>query len=203
MVGNGGPTTGCLIRIVTKYRGYKDACVRLRCQQSPVPSICCSFPYSSPSLSRSLLMQSHITISVYLACISPQLSRHQLSLSVFSSPILSIQPSHVLLTNFFVNSNLHSHFIHSSLISSRNSHDYFYQVVIRKAGPSPVVSLLVPSSQVYPCIRRNTRAVIGDIRISPINPSNLLQAFTPDVVLFVTKAINLVGFLLDKCHFLS
>ena len=28
MVGNRGPITGCLIHIVTKYRGYKDACVR-------------------------------------------------------------------------------------------------------------------------------------------------------------------------------
>ena len=28
MVGNGGPITGCLIHIVTKLRGYKDACVR-------------------------------------------------------------------------------------------------------------------------------------------------------------------------------
>ena len=28
MVGNGGPITGCLIHIVTKYREYKDACVR-------------------------------------------------------------------------------------------------------------------------------------------------------------------------------
>ena len=33
-----------------------------------------------------------------------------------------------------------------SLISSLNSRDYSYQVVFRKPGPSPVVSLLVPSS---------------------------------------------------------
>ena len=29
VVGNGGPITGCLIHRVTKYRGYKDARVRL------------------------------------------------------------------------------------------------------------------------------------------------------------------------------
>ena len=27
-VGNGGPITGCLVRIVTKYSGFQDACVR-------------------------------------------------------------------------------------------------------------------------------------------------------------------------------
>ena len=29
IVGNSGPIAGCLINRVTKYRGYKDACVRL------------------------------------------------------------------------------------------------------------------------------------------------------------------------------
>ena len=53
-----------------------------------------------------------------------------------------------LLSTFF-HSKLHSHFIPSSNISSLNSYDYSYQVVFRKPGPSPVVSLLVPSFQVH------------------------------------------------------
>ena len=29
MVGNGGPVTGFLINIITKYRGYKNVCVNV------------------------------------------------------------------------------------------------------------------------------------------------------------------------------
>ena len=44
------------------------------------------FPHSSATISRSLLIQSLITISVFLASISPPLSGHLFSLSIFHLP---------------------------------------------------------------------------------------------------------------------
>ena len=37
MIDNGGPITGCLIRRVTKYTGYKDVCIRF---SFPVLAFC-------------------------------------------------------------------------------------------------------------------------------------------------------------------
>ena len=56
--------------------------------------------------------------------------------------ILSTRPVLVLLTNFLntlLHYNLHSHFIHPSLTSSNNSHDYSYHVVFLKPGSSPLL----------------------------------------------------------------
>ena len=64
------------------------------------------FFHSSPTISRSLLMQSLIAISIFLASISPPLSGH------LSVSLLSFHPF--------------------SFISSLNSHDYPYLVVFRK-----------------------------------------------------------------------
>ena len=72
------------------------------------------FCHSSPILSRSLLMQSPIAVSIFLASISPPLSGHQLSAN-FSSPIfLHDQPmySSTIFLRTFLHFILHSHFIH-------------------------------------------------------------------------------------------
>ena len=72
-----------------------------------------SFFRSSPTLSRSLLMQSPIPISVFLASISPPLYGHS-SLPVFYLPYFAhdqpMQPSPIFLRTF-LHSNFHSHFI--------------------------------------------------------------------------------------------
>ena len=80
----------------------------LLCQQSPIPSIC-HFFHSSPSLSRSLLMQCPSQVR---SSSSPPFPFHFQG-KFFISHFFP----HVLLTNFFLelsftSTNLHSHFIH-------------------------------------------------------------------------------------------
>ena len=104
--------------------------------------------YSSSILSRSLLMQSSIAISVFLASISPPLSGHLLSLPVFHLPFfLHDQPmySSPISPENFPSLQHPLSFLPLSIISSLNSHEYSYQVDFRKPGPSPLVYLLVPS----------------------------------------------------------
>ena len=73
-----------------------------------------SFFHSYPTLSRSLLIQSLIAISVYLASIYPTLSGHLLSASFSSPNCLHDQPiySHQFLLRTFLHTNLHPHLIH-------------------------------------------------------------------------------------------
>ena len=83
------------------------------CQQFPIPSIY-NFFHSSPTLSRSLLMQSSITISVFLAFISTLFSGYLFALPVFLIPFLHMTNSctpYQFLLRTFLHSNLYSHFI--------------------------------------------------------------------------------------------
>ena len=122
-------------------------------QQSPIPIL--FFSRNLPPLSMSLLMQS-------LSQFRPSFPLHYLGsysrcqLFIYHSFQMTgpFQPApHQCLLKTFLQSksNIHSHFIRSSLISSHNSHDSSYRVVFRKPGPS-VVSLLVPSSLVLSCV---------------------------------------------------
>ena len=89
------------------------------------------FSIFSHSFYVTFIMQSPIASGISLP-----LSEHVFALPVFislssymSSPCTSHQ-FHSTFRHF----NLHSHFIHSSLISSFNSHVYSYQVVFRKTA---------------------------------------------------------------------
>ena len=113
--------------------------------------------HSSPTLSRSLLMQppSQFRSS------SPLFPLHYLGIcslcQFFISQLFYMTSScalHQFLLRTFLHSNLHSHLIHFLVISSLNSHDYSYLVVIfsRKSILSPVVSLFMPQSLVHSCM---------------------------------------------------
>ena len=97
---------------------------------------------------------------------------------------------HQFLLKTFLHSNLHSHFIHF-LLSARslNSHDYYYQVVFAKRGPSLVVSL-VSSSLVHSCMPELSTFPLRlrDLRLSPVTRSTFLQTF----VLAVTTTYTVV-----------
>ena len=92
-----------------------------------------------------------------------------------------------------------------SLISSLNSHDYFYQVIFSQIWTFSV-GAIVSSAFMYAGVTHELSTFplrIRDMRLSSITPSTFLQAFAPAVILDVAKAINIVDFALGKCHFLS
>ena len=111
------------------------------CQQSKIPSMY-HFLHSSPTLSRSLLMQPpnrHFGLRLlhfHSTFWAPAL------FASFSFPIFFYMTSLCTPYQFLPPLSFNPF----SRISSLNSHDYSYQVLFRKPGHSRVVSLLVPSS---------------------------------------------------------
>ena len=107
---------------------------------------------------------------------------------------------HQFLLKPFLHSNLHSQFIHVSLNSSLNSHDYSYQVVFSRTWTFSCcfsVSAIVSSAFMYAWVTHELRTFplrFCDIRLSPTIISTFLQVFVPAVMLIVTKAINLVDY---------
>ncbi len=85
------------------------------------------FPNFSHTISRSLLMQPPIKISVFLASHFP--SNFWASLCKFFISHLFQMTSQCILHHFLLKKFLHSQFIHVSLISSLNSLDFSYQVL--------------------------------------------------------------------------
>ena len=61
---------------------------------------------------------------------------------------------HQFLVSIFHHSNLYFHLIHSSLISSFNSHNYSNQVVLSQTSAFSCLFSVMPSSQVHSCIPR-------------------------------------------------
>ena len=99
---------------------------------------------------------------------------------------------HVLLINFFFIPPpllFHPFF----LIRSLNSHDYSYQVFFGGKSCCFSVSAIVTSAFMYVGITHRLSTFplhLCDMRLSPITPSTLPQAFAPAAILIVTKAIN-------------
>ena len=141
----------------------------------------------------SLLMESHIAISVLLASISPPLSGRLLSVS-FSSHMFSTRPVYIHLTTFLY-SYLHSHFIHfllSALITSTIILTRLFSQtwIFRCLSVSAIVSCAFMSDLSTFSLR------LRDMRLSPITPSTFLLAFALAVILIVIKAINRVDWIL-------
>ena len=101
-----------LLFFIQRETSWRQSLSCVLCQPSPI-----LLSIISPTLSRLLLMQSAIAISVFLASISPPLSGHRSALlASFLSPIFfqmtSPCTSHQFLLRIFLHSKLHSHFIH-------------------------------------------------------------------------------------------
>ena len=166
----------------------------------------------SPTLSMSLLMQSPIAISVFLAFISPPLSVHLLSAS-FYLPFFymtrSCRPTpHQFLLRTLLHSNLHSHFIIFLLLALSTPTIILTRLFFIKIDFSCCfsVSAIVSSAFVYAGVTHELSTFhlrLRDMRLSPITQSPFLKVFGLAVILIVTKAINLVDFALGKCQLLS
>ena len=168
-------------------------------QPSPI-SFLYSFLQSSPALSRSVLMQSPIAMSVFLVSMptfwASALCQFFISHFIYMTNLCT---PHQLFLRTFLHSNLHSHFIHfllSALLTPTiiTSRSFFANLD------------LVSSVFMYAGVTHELNTFplrLRDMRLSPITPSTFLQAFVLAVILTVTKAINLVDFALGKCRFLS
>ena len=115
-----------LFFVFSLHSSFFSHCVL--CRQSPIPIFCCGSPFSSSF--RSLTLSSH---GILCHPRFPQFSGHLLS-AYFSSPILFTCPAHftLLLASFFLkflHSNLHSQFVHSSLVCSLHYYDSSFLVV--------------------------------------------------------------------------
>ena len=150
--------------------------------------------HSFPALSRLLLMQSPIAISVVIAFISPSTFWASALFASFLSPnfhMTSPCTHHQFLLRTVLHSNLHSHLIHF-LISCLYSHNYSYQVVFSQTWTfscSFSVSAIVSSPFLYAGAthKRSTFPLpLRYMHLSPITPSNSLYAFAPAVILIVT-----------------
>ena len=141
------------------------------------------------------------SISVFLTSFSPPLSGHLLSLPVFISLSFYMTcPFQPILTNFLLkllHSNLHSQFIHSSLISFFNSQYSSYKVVFANLNLELFFSVgaTVSSAFIYAELTHKLSTFplsLHDMHLSPIIPSTFLQVFAPAVILVITKANYLV-----------
>ena len=105
------------------------------------------------------------------------------------------------LLKTFIQPNFHSQFIHSSLISSLNSHDSSYQLFLCVQTWTfyccICVSAIVSSAFTYADVTHELSTFplgLRDMRPYPITSSTFLQTFAPAVILIVTKANDLVDF---------
>ena len=172
------------------------------CQQSPIPSIYHFFTILPP-LFLGLLMQSPIAISFFLASMSPPLSVHLLSVSLLymTSPCTP----HQFLLGSLLHSNLRSHFI-TFLLSAFLTPTIILIRLFFANLDLLLFSAIVSSASMYADVTHQLSMLplrLRDMRLSPITLSTFPQALTLAVTLIITKAINLVDFVLGKCHFLS
>ena len=171
------------------------------------------FLHSSPTLSRSLSMQSPSKFQSS----SPPFPLHFLGICSLCQFFIchffymtSPCSAHQFLLRTFLHPNLHSHFIHfllSALLSPTILFlpGCFSQILTFSC--CFFVSVIVSSPFMYAGII-HVLSIFHvrwrDMRLSPITPSTFLQAFAPaEIILIVTKAINLADYALGKWHFLS
>ena len=134
-------------------------------------------------------MQSPTEISVFLAS-TFWASASALFAGIYISHSFHITGPFQTTVRFLLkclHSNLHSHFIHSSLINPLESHDSSYKVVFVNLDLL-VLFMLVPVSSLFMCAevihKRCTFPLsLRDMRLLPTTPSNFFNTFAPAVTL--------------------
>ena len=157
----------------------------LLCSLSAVSSSFYNFIHSSPTLSKSFLMQYSSQFRSSSSRPFPFTFWASALFASLSSPIFSTW-----------------HFLLSALLTPIIIH-CFSQTWTFPCCFS--VSAIASSAIIYAGVAHELSTFLlclRDMRLSPITLSTFLQAFAPALII-VIKAIYLVGFALGKCHFLS